>query len=129
MNLKNIITIADKDITMVITAKDGDEVKRYDFAAGKWTTNTTITPDKLITVEEFTKTNIYRNIMNNKLISWNILHIPNIHSLADCGYDVDSIYKGFVLNVSINMVNGFSREGKRYMEICKDSRKKKSATK
>lgn len=123
MNLKNLITVADKDIVCVLTAKDGDVVKRYDFTNGKWTTETAIVPEKLITVEALTKSAIYKNVKNNKLISWSLLHTENLHSLRATSFDLDSIYKGFVLNISIDMVNTFSREGKRYMEIRKNGGK------
>lgn len=115
MNLKNLINVVNNDILMCLTAKEGDTVKRYDFSEGRWLTETAIVPSKLITVGEFFHTALYHNVKNNKLITWNTVDVHNIKTLMEVDENINPP-RGLILNITIEMVNRFSREGKRYME-------------
>lgn len=71
MMIKNVISLADFDITMMLTkvSSDGSEVG-YDFENNCWLDNNLFTKDRLIKIGKFAVRDEYKKIRKYRLITF-----------------------------------------------------------
>ena len=103
MILKNVILIADNSLKMVLYGRTNGVIQyRYNFKHNAWDLNTIIDSDKIITVDDFRKSDIYRNYKHKELISWSILDARKCKKLMEeC--DKEEFPRGIILSISIEL--------------------------
>ena len=104
MKLKNLIEIADKNTTIMLSGitDDGREIG-FDFKQNIWLDNNDFTPGRVTSVGDFEKYRKYRQIMENRIEDCHIFRGTTIPQFE--GID---IYHGKICKIKIYLATGKS---------------------
>ena len=115
MTLRNIIMIADEKLTMALYSKINGNSYRYNFKNQAWDGDAIIDPDKLITVGEFKRSDVYRNHKKDRLDGWSVLDPKNLARLKNYNNTIIKCERGLILslNIEIDQSSTTSPKGRR----------------
>lgn len=104
MKLKNLIDVAEKETTIMLSGikADGTEVG-FDFAHNCWLDNNLYSTDRLSTIGDFRLFRKYRVIKENRIEDFSIFKAGTVHEFRDA-----TIYQGRILKIKIFLVTGKS---------------------
>ena len=106
MKLKNLIDVADRNVTFMLTGiqNDGNEIG-YNFVTHSWMDNNLFTPERIQTIGAFKDTKFFRRLKDNKIETFSVFRAASVESLRNS--DVH-FHEGKVLKISIFLSNSDS---------------------
>lgn len=104
MTLKNVILIADNSLKMALYGRSNGMQYRYNFSTNSWDPDTVIDSNKLITIDKFRKSDIYKKYKHKNLISWSILDARRCKKLAD-EYKPEDFPRDIIVSISIELIS------------------------
>jgi len=97
MILRNLIDIADYDLTMMLSKMDsrGNQIG-YDFKNNCWLENNLFSEDRLIPIGKFAKCGIYRQLMEYHIAGWSHIKVNTVEALKNV-----STKKGVAVHIKV----------------------------